>query len=1405
MDDTQKSKEELVLELAELRRQKSIVEKELVNSSAKLKLMETILDQIPAIVYVKDLDSRHIYVNKKDLDWKYTCSKGHQLKKPLSRQDVMNKTDQEFYQSGLANELMTDENHIIKTGQPLLDKEEMFEDRAGNIRWLLTSKHPWRDETGNTKGVIGIGQEITWHKQEQDILNDINQRLFEVASVKEIMEQIAAGAMRLSNTTSSIIFMVENLDGNYHITEKYRFPANSHHPDSRIESGTGITREVILTGRPIDIPDTSKDPRVHPILLKDGVRALLAVPMIQDNQVIGVFYVKDTSARQFTSNEISRLSTLADYAIVALEKARLIQEKDEVIREKDQAQRQITALHQASGALIASGDPDAVLKAMAHNASKATGADWVNIVLIDEHKAVRQLTNYPQKFDFHVEDIRKTGNSVRIFETGKILIIRDVELEPDSIHPIAIREHYRSVIGLPLSVENNRRIGVIWLCYREKQLFLPPQVHALELFARQGAIAYNNALHLNKIEQMGKNTRAVTHAILQGNKRKTLHTIVSALQTVTRCDALCLYVYDFNRKELEHPPTFVGVKDRRKASRFGQVTRDSIVYQMMERDSLYIVPDVNADPRFADRPFVSREGIRSSIAVPLIYLGQKVGVIFVNYHELHDFKADELEAIQTFADQAAVAIPITQFLNDQQAHLAAFETLSQVSGEISSVPDIAEILKKIVQHARKLTGAAGSEIYLADYPGQNFTVDEERGRTSPGSPSGPHLNAPYSVISLMIQKNEKMVIDDPDSIRAIDPGLVKSGVKSMIILPLSVKSMVIGILIVYYKKQHHFLEDDLNILITLASNAAIAIHNEDQRIEQIDVMHRIARTIVVENNQVPTLQGILTSVLSLMPDLVVANIWLLDKNTNQLTVEARIGASGDCPDWKEVLPLGSGVVGWAAEHSHYRSVPDVLQDDNYWPYSTVTRSELAVPMMDGKEAIGVLNIERPRTGGFTSSDIQLVMAIAELAVVAIRNVHLYQRIQNHRKIQIKAVGQMAQSIAASSKSLQETLRNILEWIAGLIDESGDPPCLVEVFLHDIQTHNLVQLESWTSHEIGFKQPTVIEFPQEYESAILQMPAIYIHDVQADLPVPPRHPATRSRLVVPMLKNKQLHGILNIEHPCVDALKPYIELATAMAHIVLIAIDTASYIEQIKKAKRIAGGRTALAWMSLASGTWYHEVRGEANTIRAAIKNAVEEIDAVSEDIEPQLLGRMNAKINKVDASAKRIEDKKLILSDELSMDVTPVQIRRALDHTFSRIMADKAGHSVLFNTPDLSIEDNLIVMANTGMLERALEILINNGIQASTGPDIPRIDLWADNLDSYVLIAVKDNGEGLPKEIEEALNTEVPPPYDPHKKGLGMGLLFAQAIVEEFGGLLRAIDTGPKGTTMAILLPIEQR
>ncbi|MCC6612578.1 MAG: PAS domain S-box protein [Anaerolineae bacterium] len=165
-------------------------------------LLRTLIDILPDFIYAKDTEGRFLVKNQADIH----VMGAHSL------DEVVGKTDFDYYPEELAERFHADDEQIIHSGQPLINKEEPNVDPNGNTRWMLTTKVPLRDAGGTVIGLVGIGRDITERKRSEEAIRTLNEELerrvaertSQLSRTKERVEAI------LNSSTDVIIFCRTN-------------------------------------------------------------------------------------------------------------------------------------------------------------------------------------------------------------------------------------------------------------------------------------------------------------------------------------------------------------------------------------------------------------------------------------------------------------------------------------------------------------------------------------------------------------------------------------------------------------------------------------------------------------------------------------------------------------------------------------------------------------------------------------------------------------------------------------------------------------------------------------------------------------------------------------------------------------------------------------------------------------------------------------------------------------------------------------------------------------------------------------------------------------------------------------------------------------------------------------------
>jgi len=329
-------------------------------------------------------------------------------------------------------------------------------------------------------------------------------------------------------------------------------------------------------------------------------------------------------------------------------------------------------------------------------------------------------------------------------------------------------------------------------------------------------------------------------------------------------------------------------------------------------------------------------------------------------------------------------------------------TLFDLGRQVASVIDFGELLQRIPDLIARLIQFDAFAVYLLDEKRSELRIAYAVGYPDM---TGFKLNSGQGLVGRVIESQEAAVVGD---IRT-DPGYVEvvPGMASTVAVPLIHKNKPIGALNILSRARDRYSERDATILRQFASHVATALVNarlferQRQDAEAFELLAEIGREVAA----VLDLDQLLARVVQLtkkVTDYRTFGILLLDESTQELEMKVAVqfGEKVALPK----VPLGEGLVGYAALHREAVMVPDVSQDPRYIKVVDDVRSELAIPMLLKDRCIGVFDLESPELDAFTKRDVEILTLLASQAAVAIENAQLYKELTRNEARLEKELG-----------------------------------------------------------------------------------------------------------------------------------------------------------------------------------------------------------------------------------------------------------------------------------------------------------------------------------------------------------------------------------------------------------------
>lgn len=272
--------------------------------------------------------------------------------------------------------------------------------------------------------------------------------------------------------------------------------------------------------------------------------------------------------------------------------------------------------------------------------------------------------------------------------------------------------------------------------------------------------------------------------------------------------------------------------------------------------------------------------------------------------------------------------------------------------------------------------------------------------------------------------------------RAGHQGFLGTGLPSWVGVPMVAGNRVVGVIATYHPEREYVYDsDDLQILQAMADQAAVSLEKAallqrvEKRINQIEAVREVTKAISTILEPQSCMERILDETIVLF-DAQYAAISLLENG--ELVIRVQRGADGNILNPEHYrIKLGTGITGKAAEERCTIRVGDVGQVEYSLPYIVDTRSEMAAPLIEQDNVIGVLNVQSSSEDAFDADDENLFELLAELVVITIQSARKVEAVQKEQarlaEVELDAkMGRLAQAIAHHVRSKTGLVRSDIQ-------------------------------------------------------------------------------------------------------------------------------------------------------------------------------------------------------------------------------------------------------------------------------------------------------------------------------------------------------------------------------------------
>ncbi|HEY75715.1 MAG TPA: GAF domain-containing protein, partial [Thermoflexia bacterium] len=729
----------------------------------------------------------------------------------------------------------------------------------------------------------------------------------------------------------------------------------------------GIVGYVAGTGEPRIALDVGRDAVFFDNPDLPLTRSEMALPLRVRGRVIGVLDVQSEEPAAFSEEDIAVLQVMADQIALAIENARLLEESQRALEELRLAYGE-----RARGAWEELQTPAALVYDRIEVAPAEPTTDPLVEKALEEGEVVADVDP----------------------EEGRSAVVAPLRLRDQVIGAIAVEETDEARSWTREEIELIEAVSEqVALALESARLYAEAQARAAE----QEALARIAAMASTTLDLDELLTRIVEET------RQVAEAESAVLLTVDESARVLVARYVASAEGITVPTGWTVPLDA-PGMEVGILARGGVYYSNRALDDPNVIP--------AYRPYMEQLGVRNFCGVALRARERNIGELYV-VNRSAGFGEDEARLLRALAGYAANAIENARLFAETQQRVQELAMLFETSQRLAGAPlqpeEVAEI---IARQFVEVMGVPEASVSLLDPDTGMLQVVadfyiEEKDKVEREEEEEVFYLADYPATAQVMETLQPLVIqiDDPDADPAELAYMRKMEVQTLAIFPLAVKGRAIGVIeLETWDEKHVYSQDELNLAMTLANQAAVALENarlfEEARLhaEELAVLNELAQHLTARLNVEEIVEEAYQGVARLL-DATNFYVALYDPETETVSFPLAV-EDGQKVVWRS-RQRGKGLTEYILQTKEplliEEDVASRLQSLGIDLIGRTALSWLGVPVMLGDRVLGVIAVQSYTTPrAYTEHHLDLLTAVASQMAIALQNARLFEAVQEER-------------------------------------------------------------------------------------------------------------------------------------------------------------------------------------------------------------------------------------------------------------------------------------------------------------------------------------------------------------------------------------------------------------------------